>query len=232
MTANEQYFCTCYGEGVIPFPTGHVPSGLKGAFLSACKWNEIPTICFVGGTSELQERVIAVAREWKQFANIELYFLDKGPADIRIAFDPGAGSWSYLGTTCRTVVDPLPTMNFGWLTDDSPDSVLRPVVLHEFGHALGLVHEHQSPAGGGIQWNVAAVTAQLSAPPYNWDAHTINENVFKKYEPAVLLATSIDPQSIMMYPLPAAWTTDGRSTGFNTELSETDKFLISQAYPQ
>jgi len=26
-------------------------------------------------------------------------------------------------------------------------------VLHEFGHALGLIHEHQNPASGGFKWN-------------------------------------------------------------------------------
>ena len=29
----------------------------------------------------------------------------------------------------------------------------RPTVLHEFGHALGLIHEHQSPFKGGFEWN-------------------------------------------------------------------------------
>lgn len=29
----------------------------------------------------------------------------------------------------------------------------RPTVLHEFGHSLGLIHEHQSPFPGGFEWN-------------------------------------------------------------------------------
>ena len=29
----------------------------------------------------------------------------------------------------------------------------RPTVLHEFGHSLGLIHEHQSPFKGGFEWN-------------------------------------------------------------------------------
>ena len=35
----------------------------------------------------------------------------------------------------------------------------------------------------------------------------------------------------MMYPIPAAWTTDGFSAGFNRELSGTDKEFIRDAYP-
>ena len=43
-------------------------------------------------------------------------------------------------------------MNLGWL-DDTPVANTtaneRGVILHEFGHVLGLVHEHQSPVRGG-----------------------------------------------------------------------------------
>ena len=29
----------------------------------------------------------------------------------------------------------------------------RSTVLHEFGHSLGLIHEHQSPFPGGFEWD-------------------------------------------------------------------------------
>ncbi len=84
-------------------------------------------------------------------------------ADIRVAFQQGNGSWSYLGTVCRQIRVDQPTMNYGWLTPDSTDDELRRVVLHEFGHALGLIHEHQSP-NRPISWSRAAVIAELSGP--------------------------------------------------------------------
>ena len=75
-------------------------------------------------------------------------WVESGPAEIRIAFRQGNGSWSHLGTFCRQITDDdEPTMNYGWLTPDSDDVELRSVVLHEFGHALGLIHEHQNPDG-------------------------------------------------------------------------------------
>ena len=43
-------------------------------------------------------------------------------------------------------------------------------------------------------------------------------------------ATPADEDSIMMYPIPAHWTTDGFSAGLNSDLSEEDKQLIRAAY--
>jgi len=231
MSTNERYFCVCVGEGVASIPGQTQQSTTKGAFLKECKWGETPTLRFLGGSAELQERVILVAEEWTKVANIKLNFQDSGPTDIRIAFVQGNGSWSYMGTKCRQIPEPQPTMNFGWLTSTSPDEELRSVVLHEFGHALGLIHEHQNPSGGGIKWNIDAVIKDLSGPPNNWDLATIRENMFKKYEPGALLMTDVDPTSIMMYPLPLSWTQDGTSAQLNSSLSDLDKELIQQAYP-
>jgi hypothetical protein len=104
------------------------------------------------------------------------------------------------------------------------------VVAHEFGHAMGLIHEHQNPQKP-INWNRAAVIADLSKPPNKWDLPTIENNIFKRYDPAAVSSTPTDKLSIMMYPIPAAWTNDGFSAGLNRELSETDRDFIRTAYP-
>lgn len=44
-----------------------------------------------------------------------------------------------------------PTMSLGWIADDTIlDDRERGVILHEFGHVLGLLHKHQSPMMGGV----------------------------------------------------------------------------------
>jgi len=121
-------------------------------------------------------------------------------------------------------------MNYGWLDPSSSDEEVERVVLHEFGHALGLIHEHQNP-GGQINWNRRQVIEELSGPPNNWPLEVIDHNMFEPYDRQETNFTALDPQSIMMYPIPQSWTTDGFSVGLNSQLSTQDKTFIRQQYP-
>lgn len=206
----------------------------KAAVLRAAKWDPgtAITVAFLEGDESLRTRVREVAETWAgpDMANLFFNWVGGTDGDIRIAFKQGAGSWSYLGTVCREIDPPDPTMNYGWLTPDSPDDELKRVVLHEFGHALGLIHEHQNPEGG-IDWNEAAVIADLSGPPNNWDMDQIKTNVLNHYDPDAVISTPVDKDSIMMYPIPQSWTNDGFSADLNTGLTDDDKHLIQQVYP-
>lgn len=227
MATNDKHFC------FIPSRPEEEASGTKekAAVLNDVSWGSgaVLKVRFMNGDQDLRDRVKAVASEWMQHANVRLSFVNEGDADIRIAFEQGNGSWSYLGTDARKIPMDQPTMNYGWLTPDSTNDELRRVVLHEFGHALGLIHEHQNPKGG-IQWNRDAVIQDLSGPPNNWDLATIDNNIFKKYDEKKVTASDVDDKSIMMYPIPKAWTLNEFSANLNSELSATDKEIIGQVY--
>jgi serralysin len=186
---------------------------------------------FLEGDSRLQKKVREFGIEWTKYGNLKLEFVSGGPAEIRIAFMQGAGSWSTIGTDSLSVTDQdTPTMNYGWLTPASSDDEIAQVVLHEFGHAVGLAHEHQN-VKGGIQWNKEEVYKELSGPPNNWDREKIDHNMFERYDADIAIYSEFDSKSIMLYPIPKEWTTNGYGAGFdNKELSENDKEFIEIAY--
>jgi hypothetical protein len=180
---------------------------------------------FLEGTAQQQ----AVAREqalwWTEYANLSLAFTDDPDSEIRVAFDPSDGAWSYIGTDCQGIPQGEPTMNLGFLDGGT--------AAHEFGHAIGLAHEHQNPAGG-IQWNEDVVIRDLSGPPNNWTPDQIRHNVLEKYSADQIRGTKFDPDSIMLYFFPGTWTKSGVGTHANDVLSALDEGFIAgaQAYPK
>ena len=227
-TNNEDKYCFAWYE-VPPASAGK----FRAALLKEARWNpgDVITVGFLEGDPALQKRVRAVAEQWvgDNMANLTFSFQKKPGALIRISFGL-RGSWSAIGTTCRQVDPSKPTMNFGWLTPASTDLDVQRVVLHEFGHALGLIHEHQNP-GGGIKWNKKQVTADLSGPPHNWTAKQLDTHMFKAYTKKETNFTKLDQESIMLYPIPTKWTTNHFSSELNIKLSSTDIAFIKKQYP-
>ena len=136
-----------------------------------------------------ERQIMEWANMWSQHADIRFEkatFIFQ--SDIRVGFDSNDGAWSYIGTDCAMK---WKTMNLGFIDQGT--------VLHEFGHALGLIHEHQSPASGGFNWDKEQVTKDLSGPPNNWDDQTIEHNMFAKYDEDQLTMTEYDSKSIMHY---------------------------------
>lgn len=182
---------------------------------------------FLDGTAEQKKKVAEWAGEWCMYANLLFTFGSIGDdADILLRFQK-QGNWSLVGTDSineeyRDECDGI-SMNIEQMD-------LKGTVQHEFGHSIGLVHEHSSPIGG-IEWNKEVVYRDLGQPPNKWSKEMVDRQVFFKYSKDVTQYTALDKQSVMMYPFSAAWTTNGFSTGFNEDISATDKEFIAAIYP-
>ena len=183
----------------------------------------------LGGSPLVRKKVEEYSQKWSEHANLRISFPTSGPTDIRVGFEEGAGSWSYIGTACDKVDPNEPTMNFGWFSDKTSEEDFAQTILHEFGHALGCIHEHQSPSAG-ILWN-KPVVYEYYEQEYKWEKAKVDKNIFQAYDKNITQFSSFDETSIMNYPIPVQLTTNEYSTTWNNELSEADKSFIAGAYP-
>jgi hypothetical protein len=209
---------------------------VKIALVTGKSWKEkgrTLRVKFLDGSTVQKERVQGHAIKWSDVVNIKFDFVTTGTAEIRISFEADDGSWSAIGTDCLDAFFPAsgPTMNYGWLKDDTDDVEYRRVVTHEFGHALGAIHEHQNPKAG-ITWNEAKVLAAFRGPPNNWSDDEIRSNILDKYSLAQLNGTKFDPKSIMLYTFPSDFAIPPREFPNNTTLSSGDKKFMKKFYPK
>ena len=173
----------------------------------------------------VQQMVKMVVRERIiPLVNLDIDFVDNpAQANVRVAFDPNGGAWSLVGTDHLHETDHTkPTINLGWFD--------VPTCIHEFGHMLGMIHEHQNPRGQSIQWNDAKLFAWAKATQ-GWDEKTTETNIIRKYNISSINGSNFDPCSIMLYFFPANLTRNNVGSHQNLRLSGTDVEWITKMYP-
>lgn len=183
-------------------------------------------IRFLNGSSALQSKILSVAKEWLQHANIKFELRRQGESHIRIDLNRKGYISSVIGVQANTV----PQDEANVLIDTSSFSSeknIRAIVLHTFGHILGLQHEIILPSHGR-KWNSNSVIKYFTR--FGWNENRITGDFFDKY--SIPSANNIvsDSSSVMHVPVPALWTGE-RKRNWNTRLSAQDKTLIKAIYP-
>lgn len=245
---------------------------------------EIITVAFSGASEPVYELIERAASEWtSRGGGTRFSFRDAAgrfrtwsasdtypAAAIRIGFseaEDDGGYWSVIGTMAETIPAGEQTMNFGGFAYQlephygratSPEwlqSYDHSTILHEFGHALGLSHEHFH---GDCQRDLRLEEAvrYLMGPPNNWDEDKARFNIDADYYFRVSSGASgddrtqpvrrfdisarIDRASIMLYSFPdTSYYRRGRRSpcmpsdpsGSPTSLSGDDIAAFIRYYP-
>ena len=185
---------------------------------------------FLDGTRAMRAKVEAAASKWLEYANFHFDFGGGPDAPIRVSFKQ-EGSWAYQGRLALDIPQGEPTVNFGWLDKNTPRQEVQRVVAHEFGHVLGLQHEHGNPAST-IEWNRPALYRDFEGPPNFWSRAQVDEFILAIWPPSYFPVHKVfDPESIMMFPQSREHLLKGAEIGWNYELSPIDKQFAAALYP-
>jgi hypothetical protein len=225
----------------------------RAAFLNGSKWknNSVIKIGFLKGQIQFQNQELD--SEWNQHKQdftiqiinkniiplINLKFKWDVPideADVRISYNKQLGSFSLLGTQAlQSRNTKEPTMNLGWIDDDTDfDSEIYRgtgiVIMHEFGHLLGMIHEH-SRADAKLEWNEQLVIQTLGQPPNNWSPQQCSEQIFNRYKLSQFNGSTYDKYSVMEYYFPNNFFINKPDLPKVTHLSRLDKIWMNKEYP-
>lgn len=175
-------------------------------------------------------RLLSVISKWTAVSGIVFKTTHlTSDSDIRIAFRQGGGYQSIIGSLADSLKKAGRYSTTMWLSnlDKQSNEEFTRVVLHEFGHAIGLLHELRS-RNSPIQWDSAKVYTYFKTV-YKWSEEDVNKQVLTPVKFGN--ATAFDPHSIMIYAIPDSLMKNHPTINWPADLSGTDRRKIKLVYP-
>lgn len=185
-------------------------------------------VAFLDGDAAVKDEVLSVAREWTHGLTLEFVESHDPAAELRVTFR-GRGVWSKVGKQAASVKVGEPTMGLGALPQETNPSIRRAYILHEFGHALGALHEHRRP-DAPLTWKKKIVYAHY-LKEYAWSEEQVDAQVIMPFTyHSVVSSPQFDRASVMMYPVLKDFTEEGFTQPWNSTLTEWDRSVVAALY--
>lgn len=143
--------------------------------------------------------------------------------DIRVTFSNSGTSKSYVGTDALKHGSNEATMTHQM---NQSELKVQADVLHEFGHVLGLLHEHKHQ-DFHPRWNLEHIRRN-----YDYDNEANMRRQYEKTGSVIGEPTAYDLKSIMHYPVEIGDTMSRKTRiSLNKVLSDGDRRTLMKLYP-
>jgi hypothetical protein len=183
-------------------------------------------ITFINGSRSLHEKVMQIGNEWSKYANIKFLERETGQSNIRIIFNDSGLLATAVGIINNQIPQDEPTCYID-TSSFRTVSIFKSIVLHTFGHLIGLQHENVVPLNGR-KWNDSAL--HRYSKTHEWDESDLQRQIIEPYSTSVSNSLVADRRSVMYYTPEEDWVNE-KVSPLNDSLSIMDKTIAGLSYP-